>query len=451
MNKKTAESTGARSGIKAVAELAGVGIASVSRVLSGQPGSSPQMTQRVLEAARQLGYAPNLLAQSLRRRATHSIGFVGSDINNPLIASIVSGAESVLSVARYSVLLTNSGGIPSVDAERIEVLLQRQVDGLIVLPALEDDPATLAALRNTQAPVVLIDRTLPADIPAHYVLSDHYQGVGDAGRYLLSAGHRRIGLVVGRDVRPTRERIRAVEDAYDGFGTPRDLVVHRGTLSAEHGEEALEDMLSSETPPSAVILGRQSVAGRGAARRAPAQAATGRGSVADLLRRRAAQPLPSAADRHRHARHWAPRQARGRGAAGAAGIAGQDRAGHPADVVRTAPELRPFPRGTIGDGEISGAARNSERAGGRNRAPAMSSTEREGHPGVGFGIRIAERHRLSNAHDLLDVLPEVGVLLDIRYTWRRGRRTGRTARMRFARGLESGVAYQGLRYFCHGL
>ena len=255
MNKKTAESTGARSGIKAVAELAGVGIASVSRVLSGQPGSSPQMTQRVLEAARQLGYAPNLLAQSLRRRATHSIGFVGSDINNPLIASIVSGAESVLSVARYSVLLTNSGGIPSVDAERIEVLLQRQVDGLIVLPALEDDPATLAALRNMQAPVVLIDRTLPADIPAHYVLSDHYQGVGNAGRHLLSAGHRRIGLVVGRDVRPTRERIRAVEDAYDGFGTPRDLVVHRGTLSAEHGEEALEAMLSSETPPSAVILG----------------------------------------------------------------------------------------------------------------------------------------------------------------------------------------------------
>ncbi len=255
MSKKTAEPGSARPGIKAVAELAGVGIASVSRVLSGQPGSSPQMTQRVLDAARQLGYAPNLLAQSLRRRATHSIGFVGSDINNPLIASIVSGAESVLSVARYSVLLTNSGGVPSVDAERIEVLLRRQVDGLIVLPALEDDPATLAALRATQAPVVLIDRTLPADIPAHYVLSDHYQGVGEAGRHLLAGGHRRIGLVVGRDVRPTRERIRAVQDAYDRSGIERDLIVHRGTLSPEHGEHALEEMLSSEAPPSAVILG----------------------------------------------------------------------------------------------------------------------------------------------------------------------------------------------------
>ncbi|SAL42236.1 LacI family DNA-binding transcriptional regulator [Caballeronia humi] len=255
MSKDSAEGASTRTGIKAVAALAGVGIASVSRVLSGQPGSSPQLTQRVLDAARQLGYAPNALAQGLRRRATRSIGFVGSDITNPLIASIVSGAEGVLSLAGFSVLLTNSGGVASVDAERIEVLLQRQVDGLIVLPALEDDPATLAALRNTKAPVVLIDRTLPEDIVAHYVLSDHYRGVGDAARHLLASGHRRIGLVVGRDVRPTRERIRAVEDAFDGLGVARDLLVHRGMLSAEHGEAALEEMLAGDAPPSAVILG----------------------------------------------------------------------------------------------------------------------------------------------------------------------------------------------------
>ncbi|WP_233835858.1 LacI family DNA-binding transcriptional regulator [Paraburkholderia sp. ZP32-5] len=244
-----------RPGIKAVAALAGVGIASVSRVLSGQPGSSPQLTQRVLDAARALGYTPNAVAQGLRRKTTRSIGFVGSDINNPLIASIVGGAESVLSVAGFSVLLTNSGGVPSVDAERIELLMQRQVDGFIVLPALEDDPATLAALRAAKAPIALIDRTLPADIPAHYVLSDHRQGVGDAGRYLLENGHRRIGLVVGRDVRPTRERIRAMESAFDAFGVKRDLIVHRGTLSPEHGKAALDEMLAAKRPPSAIVLG----------------------------------------------------------------------------------------------------------------------------------------------------------------------------------------------------
>jgi LacI family transcriptional regulator len=255
MDKQADNRPHGRPGIREVAELAGVGIASVSRVLSGQSGSSPQLAQRVLDAARQLGYTPNLLAQSLRLRTTYTIGFVGSDINNPLIASIVSGAESVLSVARFSVLLTNSGGVPQVDAQRIEVLLQRQVDGLIVLPALESDPATLAALRGARIPVVLIDRTLPAEIGAHYVLSDHYLGVGDATRHLLGAGHRRIGLVVGRDVRPSRERIRAVEDAYDKLGVARELIVDSGTLTAEHGEAALEHLLSSETQPTAVILG----------------------------------------------------------------------------------------------------------------------------------------------------------------------------------------------------
>ena len=255
MSKNMTGAGKGRSGIRQVAELAGVGIASVSRVLSGQPGSSAKLTERVLEAARQLGYTPNLLAQGLRRRTTHSIGFVGSDITNPLLASIVSGAESVFSAAGFSVLLTNSGGRPEVDAERIEVLLQRQVDGLIVLPALEDDPATLAALRSTNIPVVLIDRTLPADVNAHYVLSDHYVGVGQAARYLLDGGHRRIGLIVGRDVRPTRERVKAVQDAYQQLRLEPTFITDSGALSAEHGEQALEHLLESDAPPTAVILG----------------------------------------------------------------------------------------------------------------------------------------------------------------------------------------------------
>jgi LacI family transcriptional regulator len=241
--------------IRQVADLAGVGIASVSRVLSGQPGSSPQLTARVLEAARTLGYTPNVLAQGLRRRTTRSIGFVGSDITNPLVASIVGGAESVFSSAGFSVLLTNSGGIPEVDAQKIEVLRQRQVDGLIVLPALEDNPATLTALRGLDTPIVLIDRELPSDLNVHYVLSDHYKGVGEAAQYLLRNGHHRIGLAVGRDVRPSRERIRAVMDAHSALGLTPNVLVDSGTLSAEHGEHSMERFLSTAESRTAVILG----------------------------------------------------------------------------------------------------------------------------------------------------------------------------------------------------
>jgi LacI family transcriptional regulator len=253
--KKKGHSESGRSGIREVAQRAGVGIASVSRVLAGQPGSSAQLTERVLQAARELGYTPNLVAQNLRRKTTRTIGFVGSDITNPLLASIVGGAEKVLSTAGYSVLLTNSNGVPEMDAQRTDLLLQRQVDGLIILPVLEDNAATLAALANATVPVVVIDREMPDHLDLHYVLSDHYLGVGAATRYLIEIGHKRLGLAVGPNVRPSRERIRAVEDVCRAHGIEPDLLTDSGMLSVEHGEDAMEHFLSDPRPPSAVILG----------------------------------------------------------------------------------------------------------------------------------------------------------------------------------------------------
>ncbi|WP_413740406.1 LacI family DNA-binding transcriptional regulator [Sodalis sp. RH14] len=255
MSSKNETPVNERAGIRQVAELAGVGIASVSRVLSGQPGVSKEMTERVLAAAEKLRYTPNVLAQSLRRRSTKSIGFVCSDITNPLLASIVSGAESVLTASGFSLLLTNSGGVPAMDAEHIDVLQQRQVDGLILLPSLENDEATLSVLRKSTIPMVVIDRTLPDDVNANTVLSDHFTGVGAAARALLQLGHRRIGLVVGRDVRPTRERIRAVREAYQACQAAPDFMIEAGILSVAHGERAMARLLALSHPPTAVILG----------------------------------------------------------------------------------------------------------------------------------------------------------------------------------------------------
>jgi LacI family transcriptional regulator len=242
-------------GIKEVAKKAGVGIGSVSRVFSGQPNVSERMRQRVLAAAESLNYAPNMLAQALRSRSTRSVGFVISDIANPLLASIVNGAESVLSAAGYSILLTHSGDHTEVDAERIQLLQQRQVDGLILLPSAEDDPELLSVLIRSTTPTVVIDRSLPAEIKARYVLSNHYPGVGEAAKTLLKLGHRRLAIIVGRDVRPSRERIRAVHDAYVAMKLKPNFIVDRGSLSAEHGATAMATLLDSSRAPTAVILG----------------------------------------------------------------------------------------------------------------------------------------------------------------------------------------------------
>jgi LacI family transcriptional regulator len=252
---RSAPSSSRPAGIKEVASRAGVGIGSVSRVFNGRLGVSEEMRARVLEAAEHLNYSPNMLAQSLRSRATKTVGFIVADISNPLLSSIVSGAEEVLSTVGYSILLTNSGGLASTDAARVRLLQQRQVDGFIILPARENSPDFHAALSQVGVPTVIIDRSLPPSIPACYVLSDHYVGVMAAANHLLDLGHRHIGVILGQDVRPTRERLRAVKDAYAARKLKPQFIVDKGPLSVEHGQAALLRFLSSSRPVTAVILG----------------------------------------------------------------------------------------------------------------------------------------------------------------------------------------------------
>lgn len=243
-----------RVSMREVAERAGVGIASVSRVLSGHPDVSDVMRERVQAAVAELDYQPDLVAQSLRSRTSRSVGFVLSDISNPLLSEIVHGAESVLRASGFSLLLTNSEDAPEFDADQIRQLSRRRLDGLIVLPAAERHDDTSQALRAVGMPVVVVDRDMPPEVPTSYVLSDHGEGMRAAVRHLLELGHRRIGVVVGRDVRPSRERLRAIEvetDAASGV----DVVVATGTLSVEHGRLAMAEMLDSGSPPTAVVLG----------------------------------------------------------------------------------------------------------------------------------------------------------------------------------------------------
>jgi LacI family transcriptional regulator len=241
--------------MREVAELAGVGMSSVSRVLSNHPDASKEMRARVMEAVERLGYKPNLLAQSLRRQETLSVGFVVGDISNPLLAEIVSGAETTLREAGYSMLLTDSENRPELDAEHIHLLEQRRVDGLILSTAKEGYEPTLDVLRGLEIPIAVVDRELPPEVHASRALSDHRRGVGDAVRHLLRLGHRRIGLIVGQPVRPSTERRRALELVYEEEGLEPTYTVLADSFTAAHGEQATRWLLELPHPPTAIIVG----------------------------------------------------------------------------------------------------------------------------------------------------------------------------------------------------
>jgi LacI family transcriptional regulator len=241
--------------MREVADVAGVAMSSVSRVLSGHPDVSRAMHEKVMAAVESLGYTPDMLAQSLRRRATLSIGFVAGDISNPLMASIVKGAEGELRRGRYSMLLMNSEGDPDRDAEHVRLFEQRRVDGLILSLAREDHADTLAALDETDTPRVVVDRHLPPGMNASSVMSDHRSGMRAAAGHLLDLGHRRVGLILGRPVRPARERLSGLEDAYADRRLPGTFTVSEGVLSPEHGRAATRRLLDVEVPPTAIITG----------------------------------------------------------------------------------------------------------------------------------------------------------------------------------------------------
>ncbi len=240
--------------MREVAERAGVAMSSVSRVLSDHPDVSPVMRERVMTAVADLGYKPDLLAQSLRRRETRSVGFVVADISNQLFAEIAKGAEEALRAEGYSMLLTNSEGDPELDAAHVRLFEQRRTDGLILSLAREDHQPTIEAMEAIDGPIVLIDRDPQVSFPVSRVLSDHATGMRSAVDHLLELGHRHIGLILGQPIRPTNERRRAFEEAHADRGLEPGAIV-AGRFSVDFGMEATKELLAASERPTAIIAG----------------------------------------------------------------------------------------------------------------------------------------------------------------------------------------------------
>ena len=242
--------------MREVAAVAGVAMSSVSRVLSGHPDVSPVMRTRVLAAVEALAYKPNLLAQSLRRQETMTVGFVVRDISNPLMAEIFKAAETRLREAGYAVMLTNSESLPGLDASHIRLFEQRQVDGLILSLTSETHGETNILLGQLDVPCVVVDRDVAIGVRVSHVLYDHRSGVRAAVGHLLDLGHRRIDLILGAPVRPSRERRIGFEAEFALRGLPKTYrIVEAGEFAGELAERVVAELLDGKDRPTAIIVG----------------------------------------------------------------------------------------------------------------------------------------------------------------------------------------------------
>lgn len=245
--------------IKEVAANAGVGIATVSRVVHRHPGVSGEMRERVEAAMRELGYEPNAAARSMRTRSSKMIGVAIRDSSMPEFAAFIRAAEAVLREAGYTLLLSNTGGDPMQERALIKLLTSRRIDGLVMTKSIDVDAAVDDALSRLGVPVVFIDR-YPSPT-GDTVAIDHRYGVRSAINHLVSLGHERIALVTGQPTtRPARERVLAYEEAMvaHGLAARSDLIL-ACSFDAERAFRHLSLLLNAPERPTAIITGGMSL------------------------------------------------------------------------------------------------------------------------------------------------------------------------------------------------
>ncbi len=249
-----------RATMQHVATLAGVSLKTVSRVVNGETGVSGPLVERVQEAVVRLGYRHNLGASNLRRgRRTASIGMLVQDLSNDYCGQLLGAVESVARQRGVVVMSASLDEEPERERDLVARLVSRRIDGLILMPATDDQsyllPDVLAGL-----PVVVVDRS-PRGVALDSVSVDNRTGAADAVEHLAGFGHRRIAFL-GHDshISTARDRRAGYRAALGRLGLRLDPEIDRLGIGDEADAElATHALLALPEPPTAIFTGRNTI------------------------------------------------------------------------------------------------------------------------------------------------------------------------------------------------
>lgn len=259
--------------ISEVAAAAGVGRATVARTLGGYGSVSDSTRDRVMRAAKQLGYRPNAIARSMTTGETKTLGVVLADVGNPFFAGVLKAFTDTVRQHGYDVLVLSTDEDLTKEADAIGVLVDKHVDGIVLASAASRDtpPPHLELVRSRSIPIVLIDRLFDG-IDMDTVVINNREASREAVAVLIARGHRRIGFVWGPvTVEPATgpaamdkiiahslssdgERLRGYLDALDQAGIEFDTSLVTHVLKNEQqATRAVLGMLSLADPPTAIF------------------------------------------------------------------------------------------------------------------------------------------------------------------------------------------------------
>ena len=245
--------------LRDVARHAGVHPSTASRVLSGSRAVRPELEQAVRRAARELDYQVNQIGRALRRQASGMIGVVVPDIDNPFFPAMVQAIDRALHRVDVGLFLCDANNDPEVEADRLRVLLQRQVDGVIISPVHRQLSAKAIQQAAREVVVVQVDRSVAA--PTDTVAVDQAQAINLLIDHVVSLGRRRIAFITSAEsVSTAAERLAAYRARMAGDRGALERV-YIGDLSLQWGGEVARQMVSAPGPlPDALICANDLIA-----------------------------------------------------------------------------------------------------------------------------------------------------------------------------------------------
>lgn len=261
---------GKKPALKDIAKKVGVSTALVSYVMNNldeEKRVGKEIAQRIREAAREMNYTTNQIAKSLKIRKTNTIGFVVADINYRYTTGVTKAIEAECQKSNYTVIFGSAHEDPLKFREVVNILINRQVDGLIIIPV-ENCEEQIESLKKDDIPFVLIDRILP-NLEANLITIDNYALAYRSASHLVKTGHKRVGFVTYKtSLIHLLDRKRGYLDALSHAGLEPDPTLIKELSGRQKTEmnDCIDELANSSAACDSIFFATDTLAVNGLSR-----------------------------------------------------------------------------------------------------------------------------------------------------------------------------------------
>jgi len=244
-----------------IAKHLNISVSTVSRVINGKDRVSDETREKVLKAIKEFNYSPNEIARSLRNRSSMTIGIIVPDISNEFFALLSKGAEAVAKNNGYLLILCNSDYEENMEKEYLNMLNQKQVDGIIIATVCKDEEY-FDRILNSSIPAVFVDNLPQIKRNFNFVTIDNEKAAYDLTRHLIDSGYKDISIITGKLQETSAfERLDGWKRAMNENGLKiNNDFVGIGDFKIDSGYKIMKKMLEQNKKPQALLAANNNMA-----------------------------------------------------------------------------------------------------------------------------------------------------------------------------------------------